>query len=311
MPRGRACLAALSFALFAFGPAPAAAQESPQPDAREVARSLADEAANAYAEAEYARALELLQRAYALVPAPTIALLEARSLARLGRLVEGCAAYERVIETPVSAESPPAFARAVGEARPELQALARRVPRLKLIGSRKEPRSASILLDGKLLDPSLLGVWIPVDPGSHVIVLEQDGRGARSREVAVAEGTRREVVLDDEAGAQESRFPTAGVIALAVGGVGIGTGIVSGLMAVGAHDDASESCPNDVCPRGSPGADALDDFETYRTVSTVSYIVGAAGLGLGAYLLLTGSHSASAGLAVSPAFSGFELRGSL
>jgi hypothetical protein len=69
-----------------------AARAQPADVVQESARALADEGANAYAAHDDERALALFQRAYMLVPAPTIALFEARTLAAFDsrRATRGC-----------------------------------------------------------------------------------------------------------------------------------------------------------------------------------------------------------------------------
>jgi tetratricopeptide (TPR) repeat protein len=104
-----------------------AANAEPSAEARELARGLADEGANAYAAGDYERALTLFQEAYRLVPAPTVALFEARTLAKLGRSPDARAAYSRLIQTELGDDAPQAFRDAVQTGRSELDALERRL----------------------------------------------------------------------------------------------------------------------------------------------------------------------------------------
>ena len=282
----------------------------PRPDQRE-ARALADEAANAYARGDYARSFELLRRAYASVPAPTIALLEGRSLSRLGRLVEAREAYDRAIATPVDAATPPAFTRAIAEASKELGALLPRIPQLRVVVSGSDSAALVISLDERALPRASLGEWLAVDPGMHRVVTEQPGDERRAEELVLREGERRELRLD-AAPQTRSRVPVLGIAVLSFGGAAVLTGVATGLVAVNAHDDATEGCPGKICDPGSRGAEDLERFHAFKTVSTVSYVVGAAGLGLGTYLVLTSrasSDAPSAGLAISPTVGGVQVRG--
>ena len=101
---GRAVCFALALQNFSWA---AWAQASPESDAtaRDLARSLADQGANAYAQEDYAHAQVLFARAYGLVPAPTIALLEARALVKLGRWIEATRTYRRASEAQLPAEA--------------------------------------------------------------------------------------------------------------------------------------------------------------------------------------------------------------
>jgi len=62
-------------------------------------------------------------------------------------------------------------------------------------------------------------------------------------------------------------------------------GSVTGLVALLKRNSISDDCPNDVCRPAAHGE--VDTVNSLRTVSTVSFIVGVAGLGAGATLLLT------------------------
>src|SRR6185295_6955519 len=62
---------------------------------RTAARDLATQGAQAFEAGEYAQASDFFRRAHELVPAPSIALLQARSLAKLGQLLEAIDIYEQ------------------------------------------------------------------------------------------------------------------------------------------------------------------------------------------------------------------------
>jgi hypothetical protein len=69
--------------------------------------------------------------------------------------------------------------------------------------------------------------------------------------------------------------------------------VITGVMSSSKHAEAEKLCPEGQCPEGGDGAEAAGAFRSLRTVSTVSYAVGAAGLVTGVVLLLTGSGSGS------------------
>src|SRR5687768_12794928 len=98
----------------AAGTAPSVhAAEAATETTRRDAKAMADAGADAYARGSFAQAHELFVKAYGLVPAPTIALFEARALVQLKRLVEARAAYERASSTALAADAPDAFQHAV------------------------------------------------------------------------------------------------------------------------------------------------------------------------------------------------------
>jgi hypothetical protein len=81
--------------------------------------------------------------------------------------------------------------------------------------------------------------------------------------------------------------PVLAYSALGLGVAGLGTGIVTGILAGSKHSKARELCPNEECAPGSEGEQALSSFRTLRTVSTISYGVGAAGITAGIILWLS------------------------
>ena len=99
---------------------------------RTVARELARQGADAFEQRDYATAMDRLTRAYSLFRAPTISLMQARALARLGRMVEALDKYEETQRLPLGDEPPDAFLKAVGEAKDEAQELRTRVPRISI-----------------------------------------------------------------------------------------------------------------------------------------------------------------------------------
>lgn len=305
------CLAlAFASALMTFG-WPARAGAEPGEAERAQARSLANEAANAYARGDYAEADPLFARAYTLVPAPTIALLHARTLVKLGRWLEASAVYERGARTELPPKAPEPFRRAVSDAREEGDALRARQPRLQVtLAQPKTRHSARILLDGRALSRERFGVWLALDPKPHTLELERDGVIVARERIVLREGEARvrqlELPRETDAGRAQR---IAGWTSLGAGGVGLAVGLGTGLAAIGAHSDAERACADRICEPGSSGADALQRFYDYRTVSTVAYAVGAVGLGLGAVLLLTAPDGRR--LAVSPAAGGLSVAGEL
>ena len=116
----RVLLAAL---LISLGASPAAAKpagDEAELDShtRTAARSLAAQGAAAFEAQKYAAALDHFERAAALVEAPTILLMQARTLVQLGRWVEGADKYasvQRWKDThPVEQTSNPTFTQAAG-----------------------------------------------------------------------------------------------------------------------------------------------------------------------------------------------------
>jgi len=266
---------------------------------RNAAREMGREGAIAFREGDFARAQDLLHRAYDLVPAPTIALYEARSLVELGRLVEAAERYEITKRTKLDDDASEAFIQSVEDAGVELEELRPRIPRLTIVVEGPEPGADLVVkLDGTLVPAPLLGVPRTIDPGQHLVEASHPGYAPASSEVSVTEGQSSEVLLPLvlQAGAPPVETPVeessgfgfqevAGYGALGVGVVALTIGIVSGIKMSGHQSDLDEKCVDDVCPDDS--VSDLDSFRSARTLSFIGYGVGIVGLGAGAALLLS------------------------
>ena len=299
------------------GVAPSAAQDAA---ARRAARDLAKAGVELLKQGKYAEAQQKLHKAHALFPAPTVALFEGQALEKLGRWVEAAERYEsaKLFEVPPNAHS--ALERAVVRAAQELDRLTPLIPKLtvELSGADAKTPGLQVQVDGKTMLPAMVGVPLPTDPGEHDIVVLLNGSELAREKVRLAESQADRVVLrvtlpgtaaspapapapaaadapapgaaptsaSPAPEAEPGTFPqaTVGWISLGVGAAGLATGVVAGLMMLNKDATLEKHCDPE-CPREY--ADDLDAFETYRTVSTVGYVVGILGVGAGAALLLT------------------------
>ena len=294
--RGLACTLALW--LTTVG-ATALADANGSPD---LARSVAVAGREAYNAGDYKTALDLFRRAFGMYPAPTLSLYEARSLAKLGRLREADEALKRTLALPVDPAAPAQFSEAIETAREERRALAPRIPSLtiRVIGVEPGEHGLVVSLDQQALDVSQLGKSFALDPGTYsVSAATNDGRKDQVQ-VEIGEGRHLDAVLRlepaapvqvhtalPESPADGNWRPVLVYSSLGLGVAGLGTGIVTGIMAGSKHSKATELCPNDACEPGSEGEQALSSFRTLRTVSTISYGVGAAGITAGIILWLS------------------------
>jgi hypothetical protein len=278
----------------------------PTDDTRRTARELADEGANAYAARDYERALTLFERAHGLVPAPTIALFEARTLVELGRLRDARAAYLRLVSSEQRADAPAPFRAALETARTELALLEPRIPRLHVVLVGEPQQDSVVLLDGHPLAAPLLGGWLLVDPGSHSLSVRTARGQSQPVQLALAEGESEQVRLESPRAPTDPRR-TWGYVGLGVGGASLVLGVTAGLLAIDAHDDAERGCPGNRCVPGSSGADSVERFRAWRTVSTVGYVLGGVGLGTGLALVLASDEKRKAEVAFVPTLGGARL----
>jgi hypothetical protein len=293
------CIAHAVALTCAFGStAKAHGAEAATETTRREAKATADAGADAYARGSFAQAHELFVKAYGLVPAPTIALFEARALMQMKRLVEARAAYERASSTALAVGAPDAFRQAVSDARAELVALDRRIPRYRVVVDERSLHAVRhrVFVDGQLLPQSSVGAWILADPGVHELRLGEARDASRER-FELREGETKSVRID--ASSTTDPLRTWGFVSLGVGAAGLAVGVSAGLVALDAHRDAERRCPNETCLRGSPGAAALERFEDYRTISTVGYALGAVGVATGTLLVLGSSDESKPRVAVT------------
>lgn len=274
---------------------------------RGAARALAADAKQAFDKSDWTKALDLYRRASQLMPAPTLAIREARCLVRLDKLVEAREAYVRTLRTPIDAKSPPPFRAAVREADAELAAIEPQIPKLRIV---VEGKDAKILLDGALVPPAVLNVDIPADPGAHTITGTVEGAAVRTQELTLRRGQRAEVVLQlteapkpapppiaepppataaaPEPPAEAPVAPPVGEgpsarplawVAFGLGAAGLGIGVVTGIIATNKKSSLDAECPGGRCPASASGD--VDSFRSMRTVSTTAYVVGLVGVATG------------------------------
>jgi hypothetical protein len=315
----RRALCALTFGLSVWAQALVAGADEPEAGMRMAARELAVAGAEAYDKQDFVTALDRFQRAESLYKVPSIAVMVARCLARVGRVVEAVDKYEETLRMPLDSSAPEAFQRAVADAAAEVEGVRARVARLELRIPADAPPELEVLLDDRQLPKALLGVPTPVNPGLHHIAAHAPGREPYRYDVNLAEGARQAVeitlplekrggqqALEDEA---RQPFKKAGpkVSALSIGlfaggGAALAVGVGSGISALNHQSNLDEQC--------SPGCPAsmsseLEAFRLTRTLSYVGFGVGLVAVGAGTYFLLHESSSgAQVGALVMPGGAG-------
>jgi hypothetical protein len=179
--------------------------------------------------------------------------------------------------------------------------LERRLPHLTVRFAGPAPSGTKIVRNDIELSDASLGSALPVDPGTYKIVVTAPGRQPSSTEVVVAEGASP--AIDVRAGAPlggtEMPPPTKASThsaAWVVGGIGVaglGVGAVAGILTLGKKGTVDDNCNAD--KRCNPtGYDAAQSGKTLGMVTTTGLIVGAIGVGVGAYLLLSGDKAGTA-----------------
>jgi hypothetical protein len=294
------------------------AHAEPTASEKETARTMMDEGHARRDAGDHKAALAQFQGADALMHVPTTAIEVAREQVSLGELVEARDTLERLARSPSTASDPDAFRAARKSADALDQALAARIPALRILEA-GVPASAplDVTVDGASIPAAALIAPIKVNPGHHVVVAA--GAGAR-QEVDVAESQTLVVTL--RLGATAAPAPVDGASAdpsnpdpaarehdgastsaapgwlrwggFGLAGVGVVVGAVTGVMSLSSTSAATKGCVSDRCPPSTWGN--IDSAHTTATISTAAFIVAGVGVVLGgASFVIGGSHESSAG----------------
>jgi hypothetical protein len=176
----------------------------------------------------------------------------------------------------------------------QIDALALRLPRLTLHLSPSAPPAARVLRNGTELGRASVGVPLPVDPGQIELRVTCEGRQPRRWLVTIAEGETRDVTLDAgepyEVWAPPAAQPSTwqrdlGVSLVALGSLGVGLGVASGVVVTSRKSTTDEHCPAQRCD--GVGLRAAESGERWLVVNSVAWSVGAVALLTGSALWLT------------------------
>ncbi|HEY7374372.1 MAG TPA: hypothetical protein VIF57_19570 [Polyangia bacterium] len=299
-----------------------AAAQSGDDASRAEARKIGYAGVEAFQAGDYATARDRLEAAYQLLKVPSLGLWSARALAKLGKLVEADARYLEVIKLPTSVGDEAIQEQARQDASSERGALARRIPSIRVRVDGAPLGEVAVTVDDEALVGSAAGESHLVNPGRHRIEGIRGATRVRA-EVAVAEGEQKEALLrfapagadvavaggadaglraPSGAGVSTGGGPmrTVGWVTLSAGGAGLAVGVVSALIVRSKKNhldgagcgDGGQNCPDS--ERG-----AVDSYNSWRPVPTVSLVAGALLAGAGAYLLLTTPADAGPGAATA------------
>jgi hypothetical protein len=278
------------------------------------ARELGQQGEKALAANDWAHAEDFFRRADGLFHAPTLMLGLARAQAHEGKFVEAWENYHRIVLENVT--SPPVFGRALADAQAELPSVEGQRARLTItVTGADAPR---VTVNDVPVKAAALGVARFVDPGHLVVTAAADGVATAMRTIDLAPGKEdtvsialnKDVAAPVVAGgpvpaaavATESSGITTGpsgsimkpvgIGALALGGVGLIVGGVTGGIALGKHSDLKTACPNGSCDT-TASQSTLSSYNTMGTLSTVGFIVGGVGVASGIVLLVLAPKSDS------------------
>lgn len=284
------------------------------------ARQLGLDGDAALASKDFKTAEDKCKRADALFHAPTLMLCLARAQAGNGHLVAAQENYNRILREGAPAGSPPAFVKAVADARKEVDEVSSRIAEVVVQVTGAD--NPSVTLDGQPFSNAALGVKRPVDPGDHVVKATAPGYkpGEAHFNVVEAGDATASIELQKDPNApvasagQSGQTPgpnsgpgspvepppagstgggslnkTLGYAALGVGAAGVVVGGIFGVLAIGAHGSLADECQNGTCDSTKDGD--VSSYHTKGLVSTIGFVVGGVGLAAGAVLILTAPKS--------------------
>jgi hypothetical protein len=292
---------------------PAAAQQD-DPAMRSAGRKLALDGIALFQQGKAPEASEKLEKAYQLLPVPSVALWSARALEKRGLLVEASERYMEAGRMSGFKGDQDVQLQAQKDAARELDGLTARIPSLVIAVSPAGASHPVVTLDGKPVPPALLGEEQPVNPGTHQIDVTL-GERKLSRRVTLAEAEKKTETIRLDSDAQGTSAPssspigvagdasepadagagssstqrTVAYVALVAGGAGLAVGGVTGVLALSKRgsleDNPGCNAAESVClPSQRSEVESLD---TLRTLSTVGLIAGGVLATTGVVLLLT------------------------
>lgn len=254
--------------------APSAAAEAAAEDIA-AARSLGIQGIELADAGKCDEALDKLERAEALYHAPTILGRLGECQVQVGQIVRGTENLNRVVREQLAPNAPNAFKAAQERAKKVLDSA---LPRIAYLTVKVEPKTAnpSVSVDQAGVPSALIGAERPTDPGTHEVVASAPGYIESRQSITLGEGAHQEVTLTLSAdpnaqstplntntttmpadGASTialtpsapppapvaSRDNSLAVFALGIGGAGLITGTVTGILAINKNHVSFEAQP--------------------------------------------------------------------
>jgi hypothetical protein len=274
---------------------------------RALARQLGNAGVEAFQAGDYVAASEKLEKAYAILRAPSLGLWSARALKAIGKHIEASERYLEVTRLDAASGDVSVQRKAQLDASLELDALRPKIPTLSIRLQGATVNEVTVSLDGSVIPAELVGESRPVNPGAHEIVAVRDGDKVRIR-ISIAEAEKEDRVVEfpaekaprpangsssagsPPAGAESpktSTVRTVGWIAIGSGAAGIAVGSIAGIVAMSKKssiDDSENSgCQGNSCPTSQQNL--VDSYNSARTISTVGFVSGVLLAGTGVVLL--------------------------
>jgi len=288
-------IAALAVLAALAGPSPALADRKHDADA------LFKKGKRLQADQKYAQACVAFEESDKLDPAIGTKLNAAKCYEEWGRLARAHRWYTAAEQMAASSEDD-----RLPKIRELIETLDPDVPRLTVnVPAGMDPadvEAAAIMLDGKPVPATDLGVAVRLDPGPHELVYLVDG-AKKSKLVPLERGGERELLLDIPKGAAQRRAIAEGkadpprpgrtrrIIGISMGAAGLaGIGVASYLTldARSSYNDALDAHCAGMANACSPeGLAITKDARSQANLATVITLASVAVIGGGVFLYLT------------------------
>jgi hypothetical protein len=243
-----------------------------------------------------------LRESQRLDPAPGTLLNLADCEEHRGKVATAWQLFRQVVDSvPANDDRSPIAAKRAA-------ALEKRLPHMtvRLVG--QAPAGVKVTRNDVELSEASLGSALPVDPGAYTVTVSAPGRATTTSSVTIAEGASSAVEVragaptEGASGgvvATSSSSRTAGWVMGGIGVAGLVVGGVAGILTLGHKSTVDDNCNamSKLCSQ--TGYDAAQSGKTWGLITTTGLVVGALGVGTGAYLLLSSNGPAEAHAAVS------------
>lgn len=279
---GAELLLAATALFFAAGLPSEASAEAPkkvtQAD-RDAARTFAEQGFEKFQQRKYSDAIALFLKAEEHFHAPSHVAFIARAHERRGELIEAADTYRKLLAEPLAKDAPQPFRQAYAEASPALEAIVRRIPKLRVDVTGEGADRARITASDR---PFTAGVSTPTNPGTVIVRVITDDPTPLERTVTLPEKNTEVTVHFEIARPYSIAWPVSALaLGFAGGAASIATGIYSHNLAVGAE----RFCSNMVeCPQAQ--LDQMAESQKLRDVSIGAGIAGGVFLAGGVTLLI-------------------------
>ncbi len=286
--------------------------------AADVAKKLLEEAKTQKEAGKLSQACTLLDRAYEMDAKDGILYARADCRDEERKIAAAVNLYEAYLRSfsRMTGPSKKSHAERAATAEARLNELRPLVPMVKFVWAEAPPPETKIIVDKIEYSASTLDVRLPLEPGTHEIVVIFPGQPERRRTVTLAEGGSSIVDLSPvdpktqedpqksggkkNAGKSSTKgakpkskmdpWVIGGFVGVGLGAAGIIAGGITGGMAISEKKNVDAHC-NDVQRCDKEGIAAADRFQTIGNISTATFVVGGIAGAVGATLLLVAYRS--------------------